>query len=99
MYTTELKNGAIKMKKETLKQKAYNFILEKIINCDYSPNTMLNEEQLKRIFEKFYQADRSHSTEGNGLGLTVVKRIVDMYKGTIEVKSAPDEGCTFIITL
>ncbi len=35
------------MKKETLKQKAYNFILEKIINCDYSPNTMLNEEQLK----------------------------------------------------
>lgn len=59
----------------------------------------MSEEQLKRIFEKFYQADRSHSTEGNGLGLTVVKRIVDMYKGTIEVKSAPDEGCTFIITL
>lgn len=48
MYTTELKNVAIKMKKETLKQKAYNFILEKIINCDYSPNTMLNEEQLKK---------------------------------------------------
>ena len=36
------------MKKETLKQKAYNFILEKIINCDYKPDTMLNEELLKQ---------------------------------------------------
>ncbi|MCR5526869.1 MAG: HAMP domain-containing histidine kinase [Lachnospiraceae bacterium] len=59
----------------------------------------MNDEQVKRIFDKFYQADRSHSTEGNGLGLTVVKRIVDMYNGSIEIKSAPDDGCTFIITL
>lgn len=59
----------------------------------------MTPEQLNRIYDKFYQADTSHSTEGNGLGLTVVKRIVDLYNGTIEVKSAPDNGCTFVITL
>ena len=59
----------------------------------------MNEQQIHRMYDKFYQADTSHSTEGNGLGLTVVKRIVEMYNGTIDVKSAPDNGCTFMITL
>ncbi len=59
----------------------------------------MNEEALARMYDKFYQADHSHSTEGNGLGLTVVKRIVDIYSGSIEVKSAPNEGCSFTVTL
>ncbi len=59
----------------------------------------MDKEALARMYDKFYQADHSHSTEGNGLGLTVVKRIVDIYSGSIEVKSAPNEGCSFTVTL
>lgn len=40
-----------------------------------------------KIFNKFYQADESHSTEGNGIGLAIVKRIVDLHKGNVFVKS------------
>ena len=44
------------------------------------------EQSLDRVFEKFYQADTSHSTEGNGVGLAVVKKIVDLHGGTVKVK-------------
>lgn len=43
------------------------------------------QESVKRIFTKFYQADESHSGEGNGIGLAIVKRIVDLHGGTIQV--------------
>ncbi|MBQ7699783.1 MAG: HAMP domain-containing histidine kinase [Clostridia bacterium] len=43
------------------------------------------KQSLDRIFEKFYQADTSHSTEGNGVGLAVVKRIVDLHGGYVNV--------------
>ena len=39
------------------------------------------------VWEKFYKADKSHSQEGNGLGLSLVKRIIELHKGTIEIKS------------
>ena len=48
-------------------------------------------EKLNRIFNKFYQADESHSTQGNGIGLAIVKRIVELHKGSIEVVSENDE--------
>ncbi|MBO4422994.1 MAG: HAMP domain-containing histidine kinase [Clostridia bacterium] len=44
-------------------------------------------ESIDRIFDSFYQADESHSTEGNGIGLTVVKRIVELHNGSVGVKS------------
>lgn len=59
----------------------------------------MNEEVLKRIFEKFYQGDKSHSSEGNGLGLALAKRIVDLFNGTIEVSSNKGKGTTFIVKL
>ena len=46
------------------------------------------EEKREKIFGKFYQADESHSTEGNGIGLAIVKRIVELHKGEIEVVSS-----------
>ena len=53
----------------------------------------------KHIFEKFYQGDSSRKTEGNGLGLALVKRIVDLCKGEISVESAPGKGATFALSL
>lgn len=59
----------------------------------------MNQEELSRVYEKFYQADSSRSTTGNGLGLTLAKRIVDLHHGKIEVFSTKDKGTTFTVTL
>lgn len=59
----------------------------------------MSEDTQKRIFDKFYQADKSRRQEGVGLGLSLVRRIVDMMDGTITVRSAPDEGSTFRVEL
>lgn len=57
------------------------------------------KEIQERIFEKFYQGDSSHRSEGNGLGLALVKRIVELSDGVIEVLSRPKEGSTFRVIL
>ena len=59
----------------------------------------IDKSAQKHIFEKFFQADTSHHTEGSGLGLSLVKRIVDACGGEIAVESQLGKGSTFSVTL
>lgn len=59
----------------------------------------MSDEVIKHIFEKFYQGDASRKSDGNGLGLALVKRIIDLCKGEISVKSSIGKGSEFIVEL
>lgn len=59
----------------------------------------MNEETMKRVFEKFYQGDSSRSTGGNGLGLALAKRIIDLHGGEIIVQSEEGKGTAFTMRL
>ena len=56
-------------------------------------------EAQQHIFDKFYQADSSRMAEGNGLGLALVKRVLDACGGSVYVENLPEAGCRFTVTL
>ena len=59
----------------------------------------MEESVQAHIFDQFYQGDTSHRTEGNGLGLTIVRRIVTLHGGEVGVESAPENGSVFTVRL
>lgn len=59
----------------------------------------LSDEAQKHLFDKFYQADTSHKSEGNGLGLALVKQILDIDGGNITAENVNGGGCRFTVTL
>ena len=59
----------------------------------------MDEETMHHIFEKFYQGDSSRQAQGNGLGLALCKKIIDLSQGYIFVQSRPGEGTTFTVEL
>lgn len=58
----------------------------------------ISKEDLPYIFDKFYQADKSHSVKGNGLGLTLVKKILTLVSGSVYANS-DETGTEFVVTL
>lgn len=59
----------------------------------------MDTEELERIWDRFYRVEKSRSREhgGSGLGLSIVRRLVHLHQGTIEVRSRPGEGTVFLM--
>ena len=85
-------NGVIhiKMYKQKEEEKAVIIIKDEGIGMD--------KHTKDRMFEKFFKGDTSHSKEGAGLGLALVKRIIDLHQGVIEVESEPGNGTAIKLT-
>ncbi len=78
----------------TLKQKEGRAVV-----CVSDTGCGISPEKQKHIFEKFYQGDTSHASEGNGLGLSLVKTVLDKVGGELEMTSVLGKGTEFIVKI
>ncbi|MBQ6824009.1 MAG: HAMP domain-containing histidine kinase [Clostridia bacterium] len=83
-------NGAVRVSVE----EAEEWVTVSIANS----GSKIEPENMKKIFNKFYQEEESHTAEGNGIGLAIVKRVTDLHGGSIAVDSN-ENGTVFSITL
>lgn len=70
-----------------------------IVFCISDEGEGVKEDVKNYIFDRFYQVDTSHKQEGNGLGLALVKKIVDIYGGEVAVDNLQPKGCVFTVRL
>jgi signal transduction histidine kinase len=59
----------------------------------------ISPEDLPHIFDRFYKSEKAHNSQGSGLGLSIVKEILDGLKETIRVESKPGNGTLFSFTI
>ncbi len=88
-FTDEGGRVALSLKKEG----------DKTVICVADSGSGISPDVGGRIFEKFYQGDTSHAQEGNGLGLALVKKVVDILGGEISVESEIGKGSAFTVAL
>lgn len=67
--------------------------------CIWDNGIGMDEQTMNHIFEKFYQGDAAHSIAGNGLGLSIAKRVIELNGGAISVDSTLGEGSVFHVSL
>ena len=92
--------NALKFTNPNGKIKVFMESNDKYIVIDIIDNGIgIDEATQARIFEKFYQGDKSHTIKGNGLGLALSKQIIELHNGSISVSSQKDKGSKFTISL
>ena len=97
-----LVNNSIKYGREGGTTKVAFYDMDKNVLVEVADNGIgIAESQLPRIFERFYRVDKSRSREagGSGLGLSIVKHIIEAHEQTVNVRSSQDLGSTFGFTL
>ncbi|MFV0394603.1 MAG: sensor histidine kinase [Coprobacillaceae bacterium] len=95
-----LLSNAIKFSKEGGKVRISETSTEDTITISISDTGCgIDDTTIKHIFDKFYQGDTSHTKQGNGLGLTLVSRIIELSNATITVESKINEGTTFTVNI
>ena len=93
-------NNAIKFTPAKGVIKVRLFRSEDGVVCKIADNgPSISKENIGKIFDKFYQGDHSRATEGNGLGLALVKRVVDLCGGQVSVENLFEGGVCFTVIL
>jgi two-component system, OmpR family, phosphate regulon sensor histidine kinase PhoR len=99
---TNLLNNSIKYGIEKGRTKVGFYDMDKNVLIEVADNGIgIPQRHLDHVFDRFYRVDKSRSREagGSGLGLSIVKHIIEAHKQTINVRSAPELGSTFGFTL